>query len=90
MPPKLGSLGNGVFQWKVEGYRTSNDDTKMWESPTRSTTTLKELPAQLELNLERFVNNLQDVSLTQKIRKICIQTSKTNNFLIFTYKKTKN
>ena len=54
MPPKLGSLGNGVFQWKEEGYRSFNDDTKMWESQSRSTTSLKELPAQRELNLERF------------------------------------
>ena len=58
VPPKLGSLGNAVFQWKEEGYRSSNDDTKMWESQTRSTTSLKELPGQLELNHERFVNNL--------------------------------
>ena len=56
--PKLGSLGNGVFQWKEEGYRSSNDNKKMWESRTRSTTSLRELPAQLELNFEQFVNNL--------------------------------
>ena len=55
--PKLGSLGNGVFQWKEEGYRSFFEDTNMWESRTRSTTSLKELPAQLELNFERFVIN---------------------------------
>ena len=54
VPPKLGSLGNGVFQWKEEGYKFSNDDTQTWESQTRTTTSLKELPAQLKLNLERF------------------------------------
>ena len=56
-PQKLRSLGNGVFQWKEEGYRSFFEDTNMWESRTRSTTSLKELPAQLELNFERFVIN---------------------------------
>ena len=58
VPPKVRSLGNGVFQWKEEEHRPSNDETKMWESQSRSTISFKELPAQLELNLERFVKNL--------------------------------
>ena len=30
MPPKLGSLGNGVLKWRAEGFRSSSNKSQRY------------------------------------------------------------